>query len=148
MSDNQLQNMKQLLHGMTLFYYNFLGPMGQHFGSIFHPLGHCRCKDFKGLSYNLPHFYRMSLQEPMKHCQINKPFYFFGIFLVLLSKMYLFTAIYKFTSYPKVLTIYLHGTSRLTLRSPLDEQYTYKKVTWHLVNLSYRNWKANFYNCG
>jgi len=68
MSDNELQDMKQLLHRVSLLYDNLLGPVCQHRVSILHPYWHGWGKNFQSLSHNIAGLNCMRLQQTVKNC--------------------------------------------------------------------------------
>lgn len=52
MSDDKLQDVEQLLHGVPLFHNDLLGPVGQHCIPIFHTHRHGRGENLQSLPHH------------------------------------------------------------------------------------------------
>jgi len=77
--NNKLQDVKQLLHGVSLLHNYLLGPMCQHRVSILHTHRHGWGENLQSLSHNTACLNCMCLQQTVENCDKHTFMFLYSI---------------------------------------------------------------------
>lgn len=69
---NEMQDVDQLRHRVSLLHDDFASPVGQHLVAVLHAGRHCGGQDGHGLPYNGPGLHRVGLQQAVEDLNNRK----------------------------------------------------------------------------